>query len=83
MPALQGQALGGPTFDGTVTIVQEGRFQLIDRNGVAHLFLLAYGASPEPSQLAALQRNQARVRVRYGPADDLIARCATRITVLD
>ena len=35
------------------------------------------------TQLAALQRNQARVRVRYGPADDLIARCATRITVLD
>jgi hypothetical protein len=78
MPALQ-----GPTLDGTVTIVQEGRFQLVDQNGVAHLFLLAYGASPEPSQLAALQRSQTRVRVRYGPAGDLIARRATRITVLD
>jgi hypothetical protein len=72
-----------PTLDGVVTIVQEGRFQLIDQNGVAHLFLLAHNAPPEPAQLAALQRNQVRVRVQYGAANGLIAHRATRIAVLD
>jgi hypothetical protein len=72
-----------PALEGVVTIVQEGRFQLVDQNGVAHLFLLAHNAPPEPAQLTALQRNQSRVRVQYGTADGLIARRATRITVLD
>jgi hypothetical protein len=72
-----------PTLEGVVTIVQEGRFQLVDQNGVAHLFLLACNAPPEPAQLAALQRNQTRVRVHYGGANGLIGRRATRITLLD
>lgn len=72
-----------PTLEGVVTIVQEGRFQLIDQTGVAHLFLLAYNAPPEPAQLAALQRSQTRVRVQWGTADGLIARRATKITLLD
>jgi hypothetical protein len=53
------------TMRGTITIVQEGRFQLTDDRGVAHLFILGYAAAAEPSQLAPLGRRQARVSVRY------------------
>lgn len=70
-------------MDGIVTIVQEGRFQLLDDDGVAHLFLLGHGAAVEPQQLAPLQKRQARVRVRYRPAPDLIGHQAQRITVID
>jgi hypothetical protein len=72
-----------PTLEGVVTIVQEGRFQLVDPDGVAHLLLLAHDAPPEPAQLAGLQRNQTRVRVQYGAANGLIGWRATRITLLD
>jgi hypothetical protein len=67
------------SVEGIVTIVQEGRFQLIDDNGVAHLFLLGYGAAVEPEQLPPLQHAQTRVRVSYRPAPDLIGHRAVRI----
>ncbi len=71
-----------PTAEGVVTIVQEGRFQLIDDAGVAHLFLLGRGAAAEPEQLPPLQHRQARVRVRYREAPTLIGRVAQRIDLL-
>lgn len=71
------------TAEGVVTIVQEGRFQLVDAGGVAHLFLLGYRAAAEPEQLPALQQRQARVRVRFHVPCGLIARVATQIQVLD
>ena len=57
------------SIEGVVTIVQEGRFQLVDDAGVAHLFLLGHAAAADPEQLAPLQREQARVRVTYRAAE--------------
>ncbi len=68
---------------GTVTIVQEGRFQMTDDGGVSHLFILGAAAAAEPAQLQALQRRQARVRVRYRPAGNLIGNIATHVMVED
>jgi hypothetical protein len=71
------------SIEGLVIIVQEGRFQLVDDAGVAHLFLLGHAASADPEQLAPLQRKQARVRVMYRPAERLIAHVAKRLVLLD
>lgn len=73
----------GASMSGVVTIVQEGRFQLTDDDGVAHLFLLSPDASAETAQLAPLQKAQARVTVRYTPAANLIGNLAHRIVVKD
>ena len=67
------------SMDGVVTIVQEGRFQLTDGRGVSHLFILGPNAAAETDQLAPLQRAQARVRVRYTPAANLIGNVASAI----
>lgn len=50
---------------GVVTIVQEGRFQMTDDDGISHLFILSHNAAAETDQLVALQNRQTRVRVRY------------------
>lgn len=71
------------TMVGTVIYAQESRFQLVDRDGIAHLFILSPSAAAEPEQLPALQRDQARVRVGYVPAEDLLAHKALRIDRLD
>jgi len=68
---------------GVVTIVQEGRFQLVDDAGVAHLFILEYATSTDPRQLVALQREQARVRVMYRSAGHLIGHAAAKLILLD
>jgi hypothetical protein len=52
---------------GTMIIAQEGRFQLLDRDGVGHQFLLHYGSAVEPDQLPPLLHR--RVRVSYQPAE--------------
>jgi hypothetical protein len=70
------------TMEGVVTIVQEGRFQLTDLKGVAHLFLLAPNAAAETAQLRPLAQRQARVRVRYHQAENLIGNVATAISVV-
>ena len=68
-------------MSGTVAIVQEGRIGLIDDAGAGHVFLLSHASLAEPHQLAELQRRQARVRVRYADAPDLIGFIARSITV--
>jgi hypothetical protein len=68
-------------MNGTITIVQEGRFQMTGDDGVSHLFILSHAASAEPQQLAALQARQAHVRVRYTPAPGLIGNIARAIYV--
>lgn len=70
-------------MEGILTIVQEERFQLVDDAGVAHLFILAHGASTEPDQLADLQRRQARVRIRYSAADNIIGFVARAVDLVD
>ena len=71
------------TIEGVVTLVQESRFQMMDDRGVYHHFLLSRGAAADPADLAPLQARQARVRVRYGQAPDLIAQVAHRIELCD
>jgi len=70
------------SIQGIVTIVQEGRFQLVDENGVGHHFLLSRRASLEPEQLPGLQRDQALVRVWFERAPGLIGHVAARIDLL-
>ncbi len=70
------------TMTGTVTIVQESRFQMTDDAGVSHLFILSPRAAAETEQLQALQHRQARVSVRYKPAANLIGHVAHRISLV-
>ncbi len=72
-----------PHMSGTVTIVQESRFQLTDEHGVSHLFLLGHGSMAEPEQLVPLQHAQARVRVRYIQPRNIIGMVAKSIEVDD
>jgi hypothetical protein len=69
-------------MEGIVTIVQEARFQLWDDHGVSHLFILSHGASAEPDQLEVLQKRQARVRVKYQRAANLIGLIARSVDVI-
>lgn len=70
-------------IEGRVILAQESRFQLLDRNGVAHHFVLEHGAPAEPEQLPSLQKRQAMVRVHFKPAPDMIAHTAMRIQMLN
>jgi hypothetical protein len=70
-------------IEGRVIFAQESRFQLVDRNGVAHHFVLSHAAAADPEQLPALQRARALVRVGYESAPGLIGHAAMRIDVLD
>ena len=71
------------SMDGVVTIVQEGRFQMTDDDGVSHLFILTSAAAAETEQLTRLQNRQARIRVRYKPARNIIGNTATEILVAE
>jgi hypothetical protein len=66
---------------GIVTIVQESRFQMTDTDGVSHLFILSPMAALEPAQLRALQRQQAKVRVSYTAAANVIGNTVTAISL--
>ncbi len=68
---------------GVITIVQEGRFQLIDEKGVSHQFVLGHAAAAETEQLRPLQTRQAKVRVKYSDAPGLISMVAHRIDLCD
>ncbi len=70
-------------MEGTITIVQEGRFQLSDARGVSHQFVLDRTALVETEQLRPLQSRQARVRVKYTDALGLISLIAHRIELLE
>ena len=70
------------TVDGTITVVQESRFQMTDDDGASHLFTLSPNAAAEPSQLAPLAARQARIRVRYREGDNVIGFVAQSIHVL-
>jgi len=69
------------SMTGVVTIVQEGRFQLLDDDGVSHQFLLKYSAAPDPEQLPALL--QQRIRVSYSNPTNLIGHAAHKIVLLE
>ncbi len=69
------------SIEGVVTIVQEGRFQLQDVDGVSHHFLLGHDAPLEPEQLPSL--SQRRVRVRYSEPKGVIGHRVRGILMLD
>jgi hypothetical protein len=64
---------------GVVTIVQEGRFQLLDAAGVSHHFILHYGAAADPEQLACLVNRY--VCVSYEDSDEVIGHIAAGLLV--
>ncbi len=66
---------------GYIALVQETRIGLVDDAGAGHILLLSHASLAEPFQLAELQRRQARVRVAYRQAPDMIALIATAIYV--
>ncbi|MDR7035903.1 MULTISPECIES: hypothetical protein [Methylobacterium] len=68
-----------PTIRGVVTIAQESRFQLTDGEGVSHLFVLSPHMLAEGDDLEGLQREQARIRVTYEAARNILGYLAQRI----
>lgn len=64
---------------GVVTIVQEGRFQLLDAAGVSHHFILHHGAAADPEQLPSLVNRH--VRVSYRDPGGVIGHVATRLLI--
>ncbi len=56
---------------------------MTDDDGVSHLFLLSRMAALEPAQLRTLQRDQARVCVRYTAAVNVIGNAATAVFLVD
>ncbi len=64
---------------GVVTIVQEGRFQLLDAAGVSHHFILHHGAAADPEQLACLVNRQ--VCVAYKDPGGVIGHVATELLI--
>ncbi len=71
-----------PTIDGVVLFAQEGRLHILDNDGAGHLFILGRNAAPETAQMHALQARQARVRIRYSEALDVIGRRIDAIEIL-
>ncbi len=70
------------SVEGVITIVQESRFQMTDRQGVSQMFVLSPNAALESDQLVPLGRNQIPVRVTFRSGDNALARVAKRIDVL-
>jgi hypothetical protein len=70
------------TLQGTVLLVQEGRFMLESDQGDSHLFILSHRAGLEPQQLPPLQHRQARVRVTYDEAPHLVGLTAYAVEIL-
>jgi hypothetical protein len=67
---------------GRVLFTQESRFMLETDAGARHLFILSHRASAEPQQLSPLQHRQARVRVTYDEAPEIIGYVAHAIDLL-
>ncbi|WP_431271812.1 hypothetical protein [Dankookia sp. P2] len=68
---------------GRVSLVQEGRFQLVEDDGCSTLFVLSHAAAIEPQDLPALQRDSSRIAVRCYAAPGKVAQVAHAIRVLD
>ena len=64
------------TARGTITLIQEERFQLDCDDGIQRLFLLSHKAPLESDELARLKRGGVRVEVLYDDRPDLLAHTA-------
>jgi hypothetical protein len=71
-----------PELRGTVVIAQEGRLHVIDDEGAGHLLILSAQAAAETEQLEPLQARQARVRVNYSTAPNIIGLVADCIELM-
>lgn len=69
------------SISGTITLVQEDRFQLAADDGSKQLFLLTHRAPVGLDDLQALQRAGRRVTVRYSAIDGLIANAVRELSV--
>ena len=67
------------TTAGTITLIQEERFQLDCDDGVQRLFVLSHRAPLESDELARLKREGARVEVEYDEGPGLIVHTAHRL----
>ena len=67
---------------GRLIIAQEGRFQLLDRDGVGHQFLLHHRSAAEPDQLPPLLHRRVRVTCR-SEATSIIGHAGMRIDLLE
>ncbi|HVZ07512.1 hypothetical protein [Rhodopila sp.] len=68
-------------MEGTVLLVQEGRFMLVTEHGDSRLFILSWRAASEPQQLSEINRR--KVRVTYTKAHDIIGHVAHSVQVLE
>ena len=66
---------------GTITLVQEERFQLDCDDGKKRLFILSHQAPLETDELARLKRQGAHVEVEYDDQPGLIAHTAHDIQI--
>lgn len=64
---------------GTITVVQEERFQLDCDDGIQRLFILSHDALLEADELAGLEREGVRVEVLYDDRPGVIAHTAHRL----
>ena len=64
---------------GTITLIQEERFQLDCDDGTKRLFVLSHDAPLESDELARLKNEGARVEVEYDERPGLIAHTAHRL----
>ena len=71
------------SVEGVITLVQEGRFELVTDGGRVMHFLLAHDASLEPQDLPALKRDRRRVRVDYTEPSRLVAHVAHTLRTAD
>jgi hypothetical protein len=69
--------------EGVITLVQEGRFALVEDDGRVMHFALAHDASLEPQDLLFLKRDQRRVRVDYTEPSRLVAHVAHTLRTAD
>lgn len=66
---------------GIITIVQEDRFKLAGDDGRTRLFALSHRAPVATGELQDLERSRRHVKVRYRPAERLLAGTAEDVTV--
>lgn len=67
-------------LSGTIGLVQEERFQLVDDDGGAHLFILDHRCSLTPDDLLRYWRSGGRVSVEFSAAQNIMARIASHVS---
>ena len=75
--------MSADTITGRVSIAQEDRFLLEDKQGGHRLFLLAHNCRLTPQDLRDLCRRQQRIRVHFSSPQGLIAAVAHSIEASD